>query len=77
MTTIWILADQLSPDNPALAAADRAGSVVLFVESKAHGKAVRNHQQKLVLMFSAMRHFARELETAGWRVDYHRCEETP
>ena len=77
MTTIWILADQLSPDNPALVAADRTGSVVLLIESKAHGQAVRNHQQKLVLMYSAMRHFARELETTGWRVDYHHCEDTP
>ena len=77
MTTIWILADQLSPDNSALATADRASSVVLFVESKAHEKVLRYHQQRIVLLYSAMRHFARELEAAGWRVDYHRCEGTP
>lgn len=77
MNTVWILEDQLSPDNAALAAADRADTVVLFIESRAHATWVRSHQQKLVLLFSAMRHFARELEAAGWRVDYHRVEDTP
>ena len=77
MKTIWILADQLSPENSALAGADRANSVVLIVESKARGEAVRYHQQKLVLVYSGMRHFARDLEAAGWRVDHHRFEDTP
>ena len=77
MVTIWILADQVSPENAALAAADKAQSVVLFVESKARGNVVRYHQQKLVLVYSGMRHFARELEAQGWRVDYHRLEDTP
>lgn len=76
-TTVWILGDQLSPANAALAAADQASSVVLFVESKRHGTTVRHHRQKLVLMYAGMRHFARELEAAGWRVDYHRLEDTP
>ena len=76
-TTVWILEDQLSPENSALGAADKADTVVLFIESKAHGEAVRWHQQKLVLMFSAMRHFAAHLEANGWRVDYYRFETTP
>ena len=77
MTSIWILADQLSVENAALAAADRASSVVVIVESKARGEVLRYHQQKLVLVYSGMRHFARDLERAGWRVDHHRFEETP
>jgi deoxyribodipyrimidine photolyase-related protein len=77
MQTIWILADQLSPDNVALAAADPAKSIVLIVESKARGEVVRYHQQKLVLVYAGMRHFARDLEATGWRVDYHRLEDTP
>ncbi len=75
-TTIWILADQVSPENSALLAADKADSVVLIIESKAHGNVVRYHQQKLVLVYSGLRHFAAELEAAGWRVDYYRFEET-
>ena len=77
MQTLWILADQLSPGNAALAGADPAHSVVLFVESKARGELVRYHQQKLVLVYSGMRHFARDLRAAGWRVDYHHLEDTP
>ena len=76
MTSVWILADQLSVENAALAAADRADCVVVIVESKARGELVRYHQQKLVLVYSGMRHFARDLEAAGWRVDHHRFEET-
>ena len=77
MQTLWILADQLSPDNAALAGADPANSMVLIVESKARGEVVRYHQQKLVLVYSGMRHFARDLRAAGWRVDHHRLEDTP
>ena len=77
MRTIWILADQLSLENAALAEADPADSVVLIIESKARGEVVRYHQQKLVLVYSGMRHFARDLRAAGWRVDHHRLEDTP
>ena len=77
MQTVWILADQISPENAALAGADPAKSVVLIVESKARGEVVRYHQQKLVLVYSGMRHFARDLRAAGWQVDYHRLEDTP
>ena len=76
-TTIWILADQVSPENSALLAANRADSVVLIVESRARGNVVRYHQQKLVLVYAGMRHFAAELRAAGWTVDYHRLEDTP
>ena len=77
MQTLWILADQLSPENAALAGADPTDSVVLIVESKARGEVVRYHQQKLVLVYSGMRHFARDLRAAGWRVDHHCLEDTP
>ena len=65
------------PKTPRSRAADPANSVVLIVESKARGEVVRYHQQKLVLVYSGMRHFARDLRAAGWRVDYHRLEDTP
>ncbi len=77
MQTLWILADQLSPENAALTGADPVNSVVLIVESKARGEVVHYHQQKLVLVYSGMRHFARDLRAAGWRVDYHCLQDTP
>lgn len=77
METVWILYDQLSLANAALAGADKERDVVLISESKARGQFYTYHQQKLVLVVTAMRHFARDLETAGWRVDYHRLGDTP
>ena len=76
MRTIWILGDQVSLENTALLAADQSDSVVLMVESKARGGALRYHQLKLVLVYSAMRHFARDLRERGWTVDYHHIEDT-
>ncbi|MBV8142987.1 MAG: cryptochrome/photolyase family protein, partial [Verrucomicrobia bacterium] len=75
MNTVWILGDQLSLTNSALGAAQRQYDMILMVESRARGKVLRYHQQKLVLIYAAMRHFAAELEKAGWRVDYVPLEE--
>ena len=68
--TVWVLGDQLSRENAALAAADKHRTVVLMVESKARGQVLRYHRQKLVLIYSAMRHFAAGLERDGWQVHY-------
>ncbi|MDB6137747.1 MAG: cryptochrome/photolyase family protein [Verrucomicrobiaceae bacterium] len=70
MNTLWILGDQLSLTNSALAGAEQARDVVLMVESKARGKVLPYHQQKLMLIYAAMRHFAAELRHQGWQVDY-------
>ena len=67
--TAWILADQLSTANPVLEGADR----VLIVESATRPGRLRFHRQKLHLVFSAMRHFAADLESAGREVDYRRA----
>ncbi|MFM8420829.1 MAG: cryptochrome/photolyase family protein, partial [Verrucomicrobiota bacterium] len=77
MRTAWVLGDQLTMGNAALAGLDPARDVVLMVESRARGAHRRYHRRKLVLVYSAMRHFAEELRRAGWRVDYHRLEDTP
>lgn len=75
MKTIWILGDQLSPTHAGLSVAEKGRDPVLMIESKARGAFMRYHQQKLVLVYSAMRHFAEELRAAGWTVDYFRVEE--
>ncbi|HEY0793110.1 MAG TPA: cryptochrome/photolyase family protein [Chthoniobacterales bacterium] len=77
MKTVWILGDQLSLHNAALNEADKKTSVVLMVESKARSQRVVYHKKKLVLIFSAMRHFARDLRDRGWQVDYHALTDTP
>ncbi|TLD71966.1 cryptochrome/photolyase family protein [Phragmitibacter flavus] len=75
--TIWVLGDQLSPNNAALTAADPASAVVLMIESKARGALRHYHKKKLLLVYSAMRHFANDLRQAGWTVDYHLLTDTP
>ncbi len=66
--TAWVLGDQISAANPALDGADR----VLMVESLAGGGRLAFHRQKLHLVWSAMRHFAQDLERRGIEVDYRR-----
>ena len=67
--TAWVLADQLSPSNPVLEGADR----VLLIESVAGAGRLVFHRQKIHLVWSAMRHFARDLERRGIEVDYRRA----
>ena len=70
-----ILGDQLSPSISALRDHDPGRDVVLMAEVSDEANYVRHHKQKLVLIFSAMRHFAAELEARGFRVDYVRLED--
>ncbi len=67
---IVLLGDQLSPNISSLQAGDSARDVVFMVESKAAASRVPYHKKKLAFLFSAMRHFAEALKTAGWQVDY-------
>jgi deoxyribodipyrimidine photolyase-related protein len=68
---ILILGDQLTPSLTALAEADPNRDHVLMAEVAEEAGYTNHHKQKLVLIFSAMRHFAAELEEAGWCVHYH------
>ena len=74
---VWVLGDQLWRDQAALASAPHAP--VIFIESHRHSIKRRYHRQKLVLVWSAMRHFAAELEATGCAVTYKISEdfETP
>ncbi len=74
--TVGVLGDQLSSQHAALAQTNPRASRVLMVESKARGSRLRYHKLKLVLVYSAMRHFARDLRQQGWEVDYHLINDT-
>ncbi len=41
-----------------------------MAEVAAEATYVKHHKKKIAFLFSAMRHFAAELRTAGWSVDY-------
>ena len=69
-TLVLVMGDQLSPNQAALRSSDRDGDRVLMVEVASEATNVRHHKKKLAFIFSAMRHFAVELEEAGWHVDY-------
>lgn len=53
----------------------RPGDVVLMMEVLEEATYVKHHKQKLILVFSAMRHFAEELRARGLAVDYVRLDD--
>jgi deoxyribodipyrimidine photolyase-related protein len=73
MRTVWVWGDQLNRDLAHLRGSDPADTRVLLVVSQAKLTERRWHRQKLHLVVSAMRHFAAELEAAGYEVDLRRA----
>eukprot|EP01031_Cornospumella_fuschlensis_P053311 gene53311-65115_t len=69
-----VLGDQLSFDLSLFAALDPARDAVLMAEVNEEASYVPHHPHKIVLVFSAMRHFAAALEQRGWRVIYTRLD---
>lgn len=67
---IWILGDQLHHRQAALASLGSQKAPIIMIESLQHVKAREYHKQKLVLVWSAMRHFAEELRDSGYDVTY-------
>ncbi|WP_158744699.1 cryptochrome/photolyase family protein [Acidisphaera sp. L21] len=65
-----VLGDQCSATLSALADLDPAIDTVLMAEVRAECTYVRHHQTKIVLVLSAMRHFARALRARGVTVEY-------
>jgi deoxyribodipyrimidine photolyase-related protein len=70
-----VLGDQCSRGLASLRDLDPARDVVLMAEVMAECTYVRHHKQKIVLVLSAMRHFARALSARGVRVDYIRLDD--
>ncbi|TXS89260.1 cryptochrome/photolyase family protein [Parahaliea maris] len=72
---ILVLGDQLSFNNPALIGAAPGQDEVLLAEVHEEAGYVPHNRLKIALIFSAMRHFASELERGGYRVHYRRLDE--
>ena len=72
--SILILPDQLSERHAALLAAKKGRDQLLFVESRQTFGKLPYHRHRLMLLLSAMRHYAAEREAEGWDVEYHRLE---
>ncbi|MGY6528333.1 MAG: cryptochrome/photolyase family protein [Cyanobacterium sp.] len=69
---VWILGDQLNKNNSALLSCleNKKDTQIILIESFDLGSLKTYHCQKLVLIWSAMRHFAKELRENGWQVTY-------
>jgi deoxyribodipyrimidine photolyase-related protein len=70
-----VLGDQLTRQIAGLSDVDPVNDIVMMVEVAEEATHVPHHKQKLVFIFSAMRHFARSLEEEGLRVHYVRLDE--
>lgn len=67
---VVVLGDQCSESLSALEGLDPARDRVLMAEVRAECTYVPHHKQKIVLVLSAMRHFAQALRARGVAVDY-------
>lgn len=67
---ILILGDQLTLSSAALKNADKKHDCLLMMELREEATYVAQHKIRLVLFFSAMRHFRDELKQKGFQVHY-------
>ncbi|GAA4010477.1 cryptochrome/photolyase family protein [Sphingomonas humi] len=75
MLLIPILGDQLTLELASLRGVDKSETRLLLMEVMEEATYVRHHKAKIVLILSAMRHFAEELRGEGWQVDYIRLDD--
>ncbi len=69
---IWILGDRLTTKQLSLQnnQDNKQQTPVIMIESSNYVRQRPYHRQKLVLVWSAMRHFAQELKTDNWQITY-------
>ena len=70
-----VLADQLTHTVTALQGLNKARDCVLLSEVMEEATYVPHHKKKIAFLFSAMRHFAEELEADGVSVIYGRLDD--
>ena len=73
---VLVLGDQLSLDLASLSAADKENDIIVMAEVAAEAQYVRHHPKKIAFIFAAMRKFAEELRSLGWRVRYSELDDT-
>jgi len=70
-----VLGDQLSAQLDIVATADKGRDTFLLAEVMTEANYVRHHVKKIAFLFSAMRHFAEALRSAGYKVRYVTLED--
>jgi deoxyribodipyrimidine photolyase-related protein len=73
---ILVLGDQLGWDNPALADFDPAQDRLLMIEADSEADEVWNHQARIAIFLSGMRHFANEAHRRRWPCTYMKVDDT-
>ncbi|HIL28235.1 MAG TPA: cryptochrome/photolyase family protein, partial [Micavibrio sp.] len=70
-----ILGDQLSPDLASLKGFDPNRDHILMCEVFEEATYVKHHKKKIAFLFSAMRHFAKELDNKGFNIRYTKLDD--
>lgn len=70
-----ILGDQLSHSMTSLEGYDPSKDIILMCEVWEEATYVKHHKKKIAFLFSAMRHFAQELQRSGHRVHYTKLDD--
>ncbi len=73
---ILILGDQLTEQLSSLRVGNRDADTVLIAEVNDEASYVPHHKKKIAFLFSAMRHFAKQIETQGWTVRYIKLDDS-
>ena len=77
MSTLYlVLGDQLSHSLSTLQSVDKRTDRILMAEVYQEAHYVKHNKLKIALIFSAMRHFANELQEQGYQVDYYEYKHT-
>lgn len=71
----FVLGDQLTPSLSSLRDADPQNDIILMCEVAEEAGYVAHHKQKISFLFSAMRHFASDLEGRGFTVRYTKLDD--
>jgi deoxyribodipyrimidine photolyase-related protein len=70
-----ILGDQLTPNIATLRNGNAAEDTILMAEVHEEATYVAHHQRKIAFCLSAMRHFAKALQSDGWQVRYTQLDD--
>lgn len=70
-----ILGDQLSRNISSLSDCNKDEDIILICEVMEEATYVKHHKKKIAFLFSAMRHFAADLEDDGYRVHYVKLDD--
>lgn len=73
---IYLAHDNLNRKKGALVGANPENCEIVMVESERMLKSAKWHRQRIFFMLSAARHFARELESDGFKVHYIKAPNT-